>query len=294
MNCRPSPIPLANGSIAPLPALRGNRIGRTGRALAVTRRCGTYLAGREQHGDPCYSRYDRLEDGLKRFAVSPTPDSTLADPRQIIAGLRRELDECRAERDKAQRKLDERTTERDEAIAQQAATAEVLRVINSSPGDLTPVFDAMLEKATRLCGAPFGVLRTWDGERFHIAAANGDVKFTEWVRNYGPFAPAHDSSPAGRIVRGEDIVRFADAPGDEAISISPGFRALVEGSGMRSGVVVALRKDNTLLGNMTVYRQEVRPFTDKQTALLQNFAAQAVIAMENARLLGELRGRTRD
>src|SRR6516165_7594506 len=80
-----------NARDAPIPALRGNRIGRTGRALAVTRRCGTYLAGREQHGDPCYSRYDRVEDGLKRFAVSPTPDSTLADPQQIIADLRREL-----------------------------------------------------------------------------------------------------------------------------------------------------------------------------------------------------------
>ena len=114
--------------------------------------------------------------------MSPTPDGTLADPRQIIADLRRELDECRAERDKAQRKLDERTTERDEAIAQQTATAEVLRVINSSPGDLTPVFEVMLEKATRLCGAPFGVLRTWDGERFHLAAANGDVRFTELAR----------------------------------------------------------------------------------------------------------------
>ena len=100
--------------------------------------------------------------------MSPTPDSTLADPKQIITELRRELDECRAERDQAQRKLDERTTERDEAIAKQAATAEVLRVINSSPGDLTPVFNAMLEKATRLCGAPFGILRTWDGERFHL------------------------------------------------------------------------------------------------------------------------------
>ena len=153
--------------------------------------------------------------------MSPTPEGTLADPRQIIADLRRELDECRAERDKAQRKLDETTIERDEAIAQQAAAAEVLRVINSSPGDLTPVFDALLEKATRLCGAPFGVLRTWDGERFHVAAANGDAKFTEWAWNYGPFAPAQDSSPAGRIVRGEDIVRFADCAGRRGCQYLP-------------------------------------------------------------------------
>src|SRR6516225_3471672 len=207
--------------------------------------------------------------------MSAPPDSTLADSKQLVADLQRQLAECRAERD--------------EALQRETATAEVLRVINSSPGDLTPVFDAVLEKATRLCGAPFGVLRTWDGERFHVAAANGDVKFTEWASNYGPWAPAHASSPAGRIVRGEDIVRFADAPGDEAVSISPGFSALVEASGMRSGVVVALRKDDALLGNMTVYRQEVRPFSDNEVALLQNFAAQAVIAMENARLINETR-----
>jgi two-component system NtrC family sensor kinase len=169
-----------------------------------------------------------------------------------------------------------------------------LQVINASPGNLKPVFDAMLEKALRLCEAPFGLLRTWDGERFHLIAAKGDPKFTDWAWNYGPWAPAHDSSPAGRIVRGEDIVRFADAPGYEAISTSPGFSALVEESGMRSGVVVALRKDATLLGNLTVYRHEVRPFTDKQTALLQNFAAQVVIAMENARLITELQQRTGD
>jgi GAF domain-containing protein len=177
-----------------------------------------------------------------------------------------------------------------EALEQQTATAEVLGVINSAPGDPAPVFDAMLEKATWLCEAPFGLLRTWDGERFHLAAARGDPKFTEWAWNYGPFVPDDSDSPLGRIVSGEEVVaRFADAPGEEAHSIFPSFRVLVEASGMRSAVTVALRKDDVLLGTITVYREEVRPFSDKQIALLQNFAAQAVIAMENARLITETR-----
>jgi adenylate cyclase len=180
-------------------------------------------------------------------------------------------------------------TETREALEQQTATAEVLRVINSSPGELGPVFDAILAKATQLCEAPFGVLRTWDGGRFHLAAVQGDPELTEWARGYGPFAPPDSSTPAGRIVSGEEVVRFADAPEEETLSISPGFRSLVEASGMRSGVSVALRKDGTLRGNVTVFRREVRPFTDKEIALLQNFAAQAVIAMENARLLTETR-----
>jgi GAF domain-containing protein len=180
-------------------------------------------------------------------------------------------------------------TETREALEQQTATAEVLQVINSSPGHLAPVFDAMLEKATRLCEAPFGTLRTWDGERFHVGAVRGEPRFIDWVRERGSFRPDRDGSPLGRIIDGEQIVHFGDAPGDAGYIASRGFREMVEISGMRSGVAVSLRKDDALLGTITVYRQEVRPFSEKQIALLQNFAAQAVIAMENARLITETR-----
>jgi class 3 adenylate cyclase len=206
--------------------------------------------------------------------MSPTPDSTLDDPQQTIADLQRQLAESNAERDETQ--------------AQQAATAEVLQVINSSPGDLAPVFDALLEKATRLCEAPFGTLLTWDGERFHFGAVHGEPRFRDWVRHRGPIRPDRDASPLGRILAGERVVSFADWR-DEGYRVSSRTREMTEASGIRSAIWVALHKDDVLLGTITVYRQEVRPFTDKQIALLQNFAAQAVIAMENARLITETR-----
>jgi GAF domain-containing protein len=175
-----------------------------------------------------------------------------------------------------------------EALEQQTATSEVLQVINSSPGDLAPVFDAMLEKAICLCEATHGHVLTFDGECFHWAAATGELRYDEWTRRIGAFRPP-PGGPLGRITRGERVVHIADVRKEETYLTVPAFREQAELRGIRSQIAIGLLKDNVLLGAMIVYRQEVRPFTDRQIALLQNFAAQAVIAMENARLLTETR-----
>src|ERR1700737_1051842 len=197
--------------------------------------------------------------------MSAIRDDPVADPRLIVAELRRE---------------------RDEALARETAMAEVLQVINSSPGDLATVFNAILEKATRICEAVFGVLLTWDGERLHRVAFRGvPTELVEALRE--PMTPV-PGTIADRLVRGERVIATADLREAEYTLSGPGAQALLR-HGARSVVHVALHKEERLLGSITVYREEVRPFTTTQIALLQNFAAQAGIAIENARLWTETR-----
>ena len=179
--------------------------------------------------------------------------------------------------------------ERDEAQARERALAEVLHVINSSPGDLAPVFDELLDRALRLCQAPFGVLFRYDGTAMHSAAMRGsilDEAATEWFRVWVP----EPDSAVGQILKGAPFLHIEDVRDTEAYrSGMPSRVKMIDATGARTAMWVALRHDDRLLGVIVIYRQEVRPFAAAEIALVRSFADQAVIAMENARLLTETR-----
>jgi signal transduction histidine kinase len=220
----------------------------------------------------------------QRIAIKTGDElEALADQFNDMAG---QLQESYADLEK---KVEQRTHELTEALEQQTATAEVLRVISSSPGELQPVFDAILANATRICDAQFGMLSRFDGDVSHtVAMRDVPPAYAEHLRSrprrFGP-----ETAPA-RSRRTKQAVQVVDASANKPyLDREADAVALIELGGARTLLAVPMLKDNEPIGTITIYRQEVRPFTEKQIELVTSFASQAVIAIENVRLLNELR-----
>ena len=226
---------------------------------------------------------------LTRSAVRPFSDEPMAlvenfaDQAVIAMENARLLNELR-----------QRTTDLTEALEQQTATSDLLQVISGSPGNLEPVFQAMLENAVGICGANFGNMFLYEDDAFRTVAMFNAPEAYANARMGAPLHPPSDSG-LGRLVATKEVVQIADLSTVEryVINRDPFVVAAVELAGIRTFAVPML-KEGRLVGAIVIYRQEVRPFGEKQTELVKNFASQVVIAIENARLLNELRQRTDD
>jgi len=229
---------------------------------------------------------------LQRRRVQPFTDkqielaTTFADQAVIAIENVRLFDEVKA-----------RTRDLSESLEQQTATSEVLQVISTSPGELQPVFEAMLANATRLCEAKFANLFLYEKDSFRIVAQqNAPHAYAErWRRNPVLVVDDNPCNPLARLAATRSVVDIVDLMAEQGyVERDPRFVALVESAGARTHLLVPMLKEGELIGAIAIFRQEVRPFTDKQIELVKNFAAQAVIAIENTRLLNELRQRTDD
>src|SRR5262245_7977669 len=214
------------------------------------------------------------------------PAETTADPSPTVSELQRQVSEL-SDQLRAQRE------EHDEALQREAAIAEILRVINDPAADLERVFDVLVEKAAKLCTASYGYVWLYDGKQARAIAAFGEQQFKDWLRDRDPFVPA-EASALGQAILQKRLVHVVDAAKHEGYRTFRNFREVIDKGGVRTLLHVPLCRGGDVLGVITVYRQERRPFSDRQIALLESFAAQAVIAMENARLLSELRQRSDD
>src|SRR5262245_60098671 len=180
-----------------------------------------------------------------------------------------------------------------EALEQQTATSEVLRAITGSPGDLKPVFEAILTNARRLCEAKFGHLLIYDGEHFRVAAVQAAPSTLTDFLNRGPFS-AGPATGLGRLASTKRVVHVADLKGKQAyLDRDPLHIATVDRAGTRTGLAVPMLKENKLVGAIVIYRQEVRPFTDRKIELVSTFGNQASIAIENVRLFDEIQDKSR-